>query len=49
MRFVVQYVLVLRDYGLYLFTFVNRVPLMRYGAGGVSGVASFISIDEQLQ
>jgi len=30
-----------------LFTFKNRVLLMRYG--GVSGVTSFITIDEQLQ
>jgi len=31
-----------------LFTFENRIPLMRY-LGGVSGVASFITADEQLQ
>jgi len=30
-----------------LFTFENRVPLVRYW--GVSGVASFITIDEHLQ
>ena len=30
-----------------LFTFENRVPIMR--EGGVSGVASFITTDEQLQ
>ena len=35
-----------RDHKLYLFTFENEVPLMR--KGGISGVAYFISIDEQL-
>jgi len=33
--FCIYIFLFLRDYGLYLFTFENRVPLMRYGASVV--------------
>ena len=42
---VVIYFLVLWDFLFMLFTFENRAPSL----GDVSGVASFIGIDEQLQ
>jgi len=37
----------IRDHGLYLFSFENIVPIC--ARGGVSGVASFDTIDDQLK
>jgi len=41
------FVLVVLNQGLFEFWFENRVPLMR--SGSVRGVASFVTIDEQLE